>query len=154
MTLSAITTFDLWHTETTATIETPITVYSFSQPLTLILPYSITLLVSLPFIFLGFWALNRNGVPATDGGFMQLVSTTTGSESLTREAAVGCLGGDANAPKAFKDLEIRFGELVERGDRNNDIRRAGFGTNEETVPLTPGERYGIGEVDDKRPGWI
>lgn len=85
---------------------------------------------------------------------MQLVSTTTGSERLMREAAVGCLGGDTNTPKAFKDLEIRFGELVERGDRNNDVRRAGFGTSEEIVPLTRGERYGIDEIEDKRPGWI
>lgn len=43
-------------------------VYSFSQPLSLILPNFISL--GLPFIVMGYIALIRNGVSATDGGFM------------------------------------------------------------------------------------
>jgi hypothetical protein len=52
----------LWNTTANASISSAINVYDFSQPLMLILPYFITLAVSIPFILLGGLALLKNGV--------------------------------------------------------------------------------------------
>ena len=47
-------------------------------------------------------------------------------------------------PKELQDLKIRFGELIHVGhDKAGGVRRAGFGTEDETVPLDRSTRYGI-----------
>ena len=47
-------------------------------------------------------------------------------------------------PKELQDLKIRFGELIGVGDDGKGgTRRAGFGTEDEVVPLSRGTRYGI-----------
>lgn len=102
----------------------------------------------MPFILLGLWALRHNGVSAIDGGFIQLVTTTTGSKALNREAAAGSLGGQENIPEGLQNLKIRFGELrnktkYELGGRGGEFRRAGFGIEDEIAPLTKGESYGV-----------
>ena len=84
----------------------------------------------------------KNGVSATDGGFMQLITTNTGSAIIDKAAAGGCLGGDESAPQELKDLEIRFGEFVGR-DEPGRIKRAGFGVDSELTSLTKGAKYGI-----------
>lgn len=142
MTTSLMLAYGQWNTTSNATILTPTNIYSFSSPLALILPYFITLLVSIPFLLLGSISLIRNGVSAMDGGFIQLVATTTGSPTLDNAAAGGCLGGDESAAPELKELKIRFGELVGRPDMGR-VKRAGFGTEDETVPLIKGENYGI-----------
>lgn len=82
MTSSIMVTYNLWNSTTNATVSQSINVYKFSQPLSLVLPYFITLLVALPFVVAGFVALCGNGVSAMDGSFMQIVATTTGSAAL------------------------------------------------------------------------
>jgi hypothetical protein len=119
-----------------------VNVYEFSKPLNLVLPYFITLLFALPFVVFGFLALFNNGVSAMDGSFIQIISTSTGSATLDRAAAGGCLGGDESISQELKDLKIRFGEFIGR-DEPGRIRRAGFGTEEEVTALTRGDRYGI-----------
>jgi hypothetical protein len=72
---------------------------------------------------------------------------TTGSKTLENVAAAGCLGGDENVPENLKRMRIRFGELVwnsrvdEDGDRGA-VKRAGFGTDDEVLPLRSGIAYG------------
>jgi hypothetical protein len=91
---------------------------------------------------MGAYALRENGVSATEGGFTQLITTSTGSAMLEKVAAGGCLSGDESVPDELKDLRIQFGELV--GDRKGRlVRWAGFGTEEETIPLVKKELYGI-----------
>ncbi|KAF4630776.1 hypothetical protein G7Y89_g7361 [Cudoniella acicularis] len=156
-TLTLLTAFEYWQTTVDATVDNPTTVYSFSSPLGLLLPYGIPLLVSIPFMILGFWALHQNGVPAINGGFIQLIATSRGSAVLEREAAKGCLGGDVNVPEGLKNLEIRFGELRYKNTRSegrDSIRRAGFGTKAETMLLTKGANYGIQLPDDEKNGWV
>lgn len=142
ITLSVIADYGLWETHgTPIQQQKTINVYSFSTPLSLILPYFISLCLALPFLAIGVFALQHNGVAAVDGGFIQLITTSTGSATLERLAAGGCLGGGENAPKELKELKIRFGELVGEG-KGGSIRRAGFGTEAETVPLNKGQTYG------------
>lgn len=141
ITMSVMMAYNQWSTQVNATVIDSVNVYSFSQPLVLILPYFITLAAALPFIILGFAALIRNGVSATDGGFMQIIATSTGSAALDRAAAGGCLGGDENAPRELRELKIRFGEFVGRGDAG--VKRAGFGVDGEVKPLRKGAQYGI-----------
>ncbi|CAG8953070.1 hypothetical protein HYFRA_00003265 [Hymenoscyphus fraxineus] len=141
ITTSAMQAYGRWNTTTNATVFENINVYTFSQPLNLVLPYFITLFVSIPFIILGSYALILNGVSATDGGFVQILATTTGSAALDDAAAGGCLGGDENVAQRLKDLKIRYGELV--GRRPGNVKLAGFGIDNEVIPLTKGEKYGI-----------
>lgn len=142
MTISMMMAYGTWNTTANATQSVPANVYTFSQPLNLVLPYFITLLVSLPFVVIGCLALFRNGVAAMDGSFTQIITTSTGSAILDRAAAGGCLGGNESMPQELKDLKIRFGEFVGRDDPGR-IKRAGFGVDGEVKPLEKGERYGI-----------
>jgi hypothetical protein len=141
MTMSAMQAYSRWSTRVNATRDTAVNVYRFSSPLNLILPYFVTLVLAVPFILLGGLALYWNGVSATDGGFMQIIATSTGSAVLDRAAAGGCLGGGESVPRELKDLRIRFGEFVGRADA--PVRRAGFGVESETTALKKGANYGI-----------
>lgn len=81
---------------------------------------------------------------ASDGGFIQLLSTTTGSSTLEGEAAKHSLGGTYNVPLTLNDLKIRFGELLtteKEAGAGSLIRRAGFGTGSQIKPLLRGARY-------------
>jgi hypothetical protein len=110
--------------------------------LNLIIPYFLSLLLALPLLAIGGLALRHNGVSAIDGGFTQLITTSTGSATLQRLAAGCCLGGEKDVTEALKELKIRFGELVGE-EKRGVVKRAGFGTEEETVPLVKGKMYGI-----------
>lgn len=137
--------FKAWN-QTVNAVESPsLTVYSFSRQEHLIIPYAAWLAVALPIILWGLFCLRRNGVPANDGGFIQILTTTTGSQALRLAAAGNCLGGDGHLPKNLKDLEIKFGEVMDSGAEINGVRvrRAGFGTEDEVGPLVRGERYGV-----------
>jgi hypothetical protein len=134
--------FGNWNMTTNATISDTINVYSFSRPLNLILPYFVTLLLAIPFILVGGAALHQNGVSAIDGGFMQILTTTTGSAVIDKAAAGGCLGGEESLPRELKDLRIRFGEIIDR-DEPGRIKRAGFGVESEVTLLKKGDSYGI-----------
>jgi hypothetical protein len=134
--------FGTWNTAVNATQINTITVYAFSSPLNLILPYFASLVIALPFLALGFWALWRNGVSAIDSSFLQILMTTTGSAVLDRTAAGGCLGGDESAPQELKDLKVRFGEIIDRKE-DGRIKRAGFGVEDEITTLTRGDPYGV-----------
>ena len=124
--------YGLSSTETNATVRTTFNVFSLSRPLNIFLPYFLSLGLAILFIAIGIIALLRNGVSATEGGFIQLLSTTTGSAALNKAAAGSCLGGSENVSEELKELRIRFGELIE-GEREPDqegtrrLRRACFG---------------------------
>lgn len=138
ITLSIITSYGLWNSTTNVSVETFVSIYEFSSPINLILPYSLSLLLSIPFILLGVHALHSNGFSANDGGFIQLI-TTARSPSLERKAGAGSLRG--NIPAKLKELKIRFGELFYPQDKVQGFegvklgRKAGFGTEKETLPL-------------------
>ena len=142
MTVSMMMAYGTWNTTANVTRSTTINVYSFSRPLNLILPYFVSLLVSLPFIIIGGVALLKNGVSAMDGSFMQIVTTSTGSAILDKAAAGGCLGGNESAPEELKNLRIRFGEIIHR-EEPGKVKRAGFGVESEVTSLKKGGRYGI-----------
>ncbi|KAH6849525.1 hypothetical protein B0T12DRAFT_504305 [Alternaria alternata] len=91
--------------------------YHFENKLALILPYGLSLALAVPILVLGFIALyvQNHGVSAISGGFLQLLMTTTGRTSL--EAVVtkgsGTLGGYENVSKELREMEVRFGELIQ-----------------------------------------
>lgn len=123
ITLSTIGKYNLWSTTANVTQHESRQQYNFSRPLSLILPYFTTLGVTLPFLVLGIWALWRNGVPATDHGFLQILMTTRGSPTVDRLAARGCLGGDENVPADLKRLPVQFGEVMEGVDSDGELRQ-------------------------------
>lgn len=141
--MSAILLTDLGNQTTTVTTTVFQNVYVFSEKLQFFIPYFGTLVITIPFLILGLLALRWNGVSAAEG-FMQILTTTTGSKALEKASAGGCLGGEANMPEDLKELRVRFGELVGiTGDGKRGIRRAGFGIENEVVPLRRGGNYGI-----------
>ncbi|KAI4680744.1 uncharacterized protein J4E84_007884 [Alternaria hordeiaustralica] len=92
-------------------------IYRFENKLAFFLPYGLSLALAIPILALGLVALyvQNHGVSAINGGFMQLLMTTTGRGSL--EAVVmrgsGTLGGYENVSEELRGMEVRFGELVE-----------------------------------------
>jgi len=72
------------------------------------------------------------GVTAIDGGFLQVLMTTTGDTAINRAVGGGCVGGSENAPKELTEMKVRFGTFAKDGD--NCVRKTGFGTIEETTP--------------------
>jgi hypothetical protein len=124
-----------WNATVDATVATNRNVYSFSRPINLVLPYALSLLASLPFLFIGYFSLQRNGVAALSDSFLQLLVTITRSEALDRVAQPCSLGGDEQATEELKRTRIMFGELA-GGDRA--VRRIGFGLEDEVVRLWKG----------------
>jgi hypothetical protein len=135
VTLSVMTNYELWNQSTNATVENVLNVYSFSRPLNLYIPYGVGLLLSLVFIGMGSLALYWNGVDAIDGGFLQLVTTTTASRRFNDVASKADVGGSEDLPRELLDLKIRFGEVVDsEGDQMR--RRVGFGVYEEVLSFS------------------
>jgi hypothetical protein len=145
--MSAALQLGFWPTTVPVNITNTHEMYSFVSPKTLIIPYLTCLLLSIPFLYLGLNSLRLNGASTTEGGFLQILMTTTGSKTLKKAAAGGCLGGDENVPENLKRMRIRFGELVEsRVDEDGDrgaVKRAGFGIDGEVMPLRRGIAYGV-----------
>ncbi|TVY34964.1 hypothetical protein LOCC1_G008078 [Lachnellula occidentalis] len=144
ITLSTMYTLPIWNTTVEAKTTTYINIYSLTSPLNLYLPYALCLALAIPFLLLGANSLRLNGVPAIDGGFIQILTTTTGNRGLENAAAGGCLGGSENAPRELMDMKIRFGELVgpDDGGDKGGVKRAGFGTEDEVVSLRKRVVYG------------
>jgi hypothetical protein len=160
-TLSIMSAYGLWSTQSNATVRTTINVFSLSRPLNLFVPYLLALGLAVPFLIIGIIALVRNGVSAMDGSFLQLLTTTTGSAALNGLAASGCLGGAENVPKDLMELRVRFGELIDANSASEDLQempaRAGFGIEGEVIGLRKGKMYGVdreGSAGFEHFNWI
>jgi hypothetical protein len=92
-------------------------VYRFEHKLAFFLPYYLVLGLAIPIIALGLVALyvQNHGVSAINGGFLQVLMTTTGRTEI--EAVItkgsGTLGGYENVSKELRDMEVRFGEFID-----------------------------------------
>jgi hypothetical protein len=103
--------------------------YRFSHKRNLVLPYSICLGIAIAFAVIAIWSLHQNGIPAADGGFLQVMMATRGDTQMER---LVLKGGDLTAEEMLKEiggLKIRYGELVMQEGR------MGFGTVDETLAL-------------------
>lgn len=129
----------LWHDTVNVTQTLYRNVYRFSHPAQLLLPYACCLALTRAIVGAGLHALHQNGVAAIDGGFLQVLTTTTGDTKLREAAARGCLGGSYNMPDELLDMKVRFGEL---DSEPGAVQTSGFGTVEETVPLKRHVLYG------------
>ena len=89
-------------------------------------------------------------MPAESNSFIQLLVSLTGTGTLRKQAATGCLGGQDNFPRELRDLQIQFGDLTvvksKGGAAGKDIVRcAGFGVPREVGPLAKRAKYGLPE---------
>ena len=123
-----------WYGDVNVTDRDSRNVYCFSHPLRLLVPYGLCLGFTFLSIVLWLNALRLNEVSATDGGFLQIIMTTTGDTEMSRNVLGGSLGGSGNAPKELLELKVRFGKLV-REEGTASANKYGFGTTEETEPL-------------------
>ena len=139
-----------WNISTIISTTQMVNKYTFATPRNFYIPYGLVLILSIPILVLAMISLYQNGVPAEDGGFVQVLMTTRGNKDLDRLAAAGCLGGSNNVPKALKDMELRFGALVsvesESTAEVDGIVRAGFGGRGEVQPLRKNVKYGIASI--------
>ena len=140
MTITAALQLGWWNESVAITATDHFNVYSFANSKQLLIPYLGCLCLSLPFMVLGLLSLGQNGVSAIQGGFLQMLMTTIGSDALRDAAAGSSLGGEENLPQELKKLRIRYGELV-GGRDGSGMRRAGFGTEDQVVPLRRGVFY-------------
>jgi hypothetical protein len=109
--------------------------YTFSNPFNLILPYSLSLFFCAIFVGIGIWSWAHNGASAADGGFLQIMTATTGRTRMEDLAIAQHIDKD-NLPEELLDLEVRYGELLDAHGVGTGV--AGFGTIEETKLLRKG----------------
>ncbi|CAI9635786.1 unnamed protein product [Alternaria burnsii] len=110
-------------------------IYSFANPLNLILPYSIYLVAAITFAAIAIWSLSRNGTPAADGGFLQIMTATRGNTEMERLVLREKLTAVEDMSVELKALKLRYGELVGEDVVGVDGRTVGFGTIEERISL-------------------
>jgi hypothetical protein len=134
LTLSAIS-LGTWWELTPVTFTRYQSKYSFANPLNLILPYSLCLVAATLFAVIATWSLWRNGIPAADGGFLQIMMATRGNTVMERLVLKERLMAADSISKELKSLKIRYGELVLEDALRVEGRRLGFGTVQETVSL-------------------
>ncbi|CAI6336815.1 unnamed protein product [Periconia digitata] len=105
--------------------------YVFKEPVRLIASYCAGLGAYLILVCLGFWAMIHNGTSASTGSFLEILGTTTASNSalnrMTKEVRLG-----ERSPKELLKLKVRFGQAWDDGSGKPF---AAFGTKEETSPL-------------------
>ena len=131
----------------TAVVQTnTVNFYSFHRPLNLLLPYFLSLASALFFVVLGLLALKNNGVSASSGGFLQILTTTRGSEALDRVAVKSSLGGAENMTRELQEMQILYGELTPK-EGSTVVQRFGFGLPNEVTPLTR-RKHNAGLLDD------
>jgi hypothetical protein len=124
--------------------------YKFEHKFSFYLPYALSLLFTLPVIVVGLLAFHHNGVAAIDGGFLQILLTTTGDTELRKLAAKGSLGGKENIPAELKKLKVRFGSLGDTGETHDQwtTEAHGMAEAEENFEATKNTSYQ--QRDDKR----
>jgi hypothetical protein len=130
-----------WYQQNPVNITGLRNVYTFSSPLSIILPYSICLVLGLLCNILGLFSLAFNGETAEDGGFLQIMLNTQGDTEMNRVARTRRVKEKKVFEKELLDLRVRYGQLVRQVDsRDEDGERTelkilGFGTVNETVAL-------------------
>lgn len=114
-------------------------VYVFEDMVHFFVPYAVCSLVALVYVVVGIFALKRNGVPATDGGFLQIMMATRGRTEMEELVLKTGFVGTKNLPKELLDMQVRLGGMVaeiEHVSGETEVRQlVGFGTMEETVSL-------------------
>ena len=106
VTLSLFNQFDLGNKATEVTKSQSQTVFVFSHPANLIIPYCVSLLVSFAVLILGSISLYRNGFAAQNDSFVQLLVTLTRSTTLARYIDAGSFTGDHDVSQQLNDLRI------------------------------------------------
>ncbi|KAH6870614.1 hypothetical protein BKA58DRAFT_385377 [Alternaria rosae] len=109
--------------------------YKLSNPLNLILPYSICLAAATVFMAIAIWSLWRNRAPAADGGFLQIMMATVGDTQMSRVILEEKLAAVDDISDELKSLKIRYGKLVNADVLGKGGKQFGFGTMDETIPL-------------------
>lgn len=105
--------------------------YRFSDPLNLIVPYTLCFAAAIVFAAMATWSLLQNGVPAADGGFLQIMLATRGNTEMNRRVLEEGATTVEDMSDELKSLEVRYGELLGEGEGV----KCGFGTVEETASL-------------------
>jgi hypothetical protein len=101
--------------------------YQFSHRRNLVLPYSICLGIAVMFALIAMWSLRQNGIPAADGGFLQIMMATRGDTEMERLVLKEGLMATDNVSKELEQLNVRYGRLIGQEER------MGFGTVDETL---------------------
>lgn len=109
--------------------------YLLSNPLNIILPYSICLAAATVFTAIGMWSLWRNRAPAVDGGFLQIMMAAVGDTEMSRVLLEERLAAIDDMTDELRSLKIRYGELVNANMLGAGGKRFGFGTVDETKSL-------------------
>ncbi|KAH8704394.1 hypothetical protein GQ44DRAFT_764181 [Phaeosphaeriaceae sp. PMI808] len=118
-TISAALQLGYWNTAVTINATDYFNVYSFASPKQLLIPYLACLGISVSFLLLGLFSLHQNGASTIQDGFLQMLTTTIGSDTLREAAAGSSLGGEENVPEELKRLKIRYGELIHSRPRRS-----------------------------------
>jgi hypothetical protein len=110
-------------------------IFMLTNPLNLILPYSICLAAAVAFAAIAMWSLLRNRMSAADGGFLQIMMATRGDTEMNRRILEEGVAAIDDMSDELKNLRVRYGELVGEEILGVGGRQFGFGTADVTLSL-------------------
>ena len=97
--------------------------YHFSDKVGFVVPYALCLFFAAVFAALAIRSLNRNGVPAADGGFLQIMMATRGDTEMER---LVIKEGDVSVNQIsseLKQLKVKLGEHTFTDAEDGRVRR-------------------------------
>jgi hypothetical protein len=118
-----------WEKDVPVTTTSYRNTHQFSHRNNLVMPYSICLGVAMIFAIVALWSLHQNGIPAADGGFLQVMMATRGGTQMERLVLKHRNMAVEDISKELGDLKVRYGELV------SQEKILGFGTVNETLAM-------------------
>jgi hypothetical protein len=81
--------------------------YQFSYRRNLVLPYSICFGIAQKFASIVMWSLRQNGIPAADGGFLQIMMATRGDIEMERRVLKDGVMAADEMSKELEHLNVR-----------------------------------------------
>jgi hypothetical protein len=165
-TISALSLDRRYQMENGTTMET-VNVYRFEHKSKFFLPYALCLGFALPILMVGYSALYYNGASAIGGGFLQILVTTSGQTRLREVAAGSSMGGRENISSELKNMEVRYGELIDMDTSHSSAKESqGPSTNsaiasqhsmltttlkQDDVESANSSQLGFGTADETKP---
>jgi len=102
---------DIWNESIPVTSTNFRNTYVFSSQLSFFLPYGLRLGFASVYAIIGIRALIINGVPAVDGGFLQIMMATRGRTEMEDIIVAKMANGPSGLSEETLNIKVRFGEL-------------------------------------------
>lgn len=117
--------------------------YHFADKVGFCVPYVLHLAIALVYAGIAVRALHKNGVPAADGGFLQIMVTTRGNTEMERLVVEQGPGSVEEMGKETLQLRVRLAEVEFEKEMGNGQEESGKMVRRRLAFRTE-EEFGVG----------